>query len=209
MDYEDENDVSDLDSLLQEYDSVVPRLEPQEDDMAALEREAESLPDDAEGVLQEQEAPLPADSRVDDLVEWAKGIHLERLQEQIDREVSGIVQDVKSKIADLPVKPSDKMVRSFLENEYRTDERMQMAFDNRHTDPHGWANALKRATRSLRSELEGMPDQGLTDDRDVVAAAVLAAKTNRPRPEHGFSEHDVRKMSAKDLVATFPELGGY
>lgn len=139
---------------------------------------------------------------VQGLRQFANGVQMEREQAQADRDMDSAAKFIKEEKG---INAPDKLIRSFLRNEFFSDQRFNNAFLNRSQNPHGWESAIKRAAKSLDKELSSQPDPEVTADRDAIASAVLAAGSRTPTPEK--SHGSLNKMTDREFNTHLKDQG--
>lgn len=94
------------------------------------------------------------------------------MSQTTNQDIDKAVEEISSSIeANVP----KSALRGMLNDMAVTDPRLRKAFENRHSDSATWNKVLKAASKKIQKEFSGLPDKGLTDDRDAVSAAIQGA----------------------------------
>lgn len=141
--------------------------------------------DDLDSILAEWDEEPKSDPEPD---VSAKGLKesLKRIQEQqaqadkerTQRDIADAVKTIRTEMGDHAL--SEKAVRRMLNGAAGEDARLQTAWMNRIQNPDGYSRVLKALAKEFASEVAEMPDKGVTEDRESVAAAVRGASTKVP-----------------------------
>lgn len=116
----------------------------------------------------------PKVEQPDPVYQWAARQMQEQAKKSTDEGITEAIKLVKSESGtQLP----DRLIRGYLEALNLEDGRIGSAFKERSKNPDNWNKVLKSAAKQLAKDLSDLPDQTLTQDRDVVTAAVRSAST--------------------------------
>lgn len=121
-----------------------------------------------------EQQPQKTDLKADDLrevVDYVRDARDEKANEQTTADIAAAAKVVKG---DLDI--DEEVVVDLLHGKAGRDPRFLKAYQVRRENPSDWESVLKAAGRELASSLT-KPDQGLTDDRAAVEAAVRSAST--------------------------------
>lgn len=203
------DDTDNVESLLDEYESIFPSNKPEEsspDESASSTESTSTEPTQDEGETQEPEGMSQAvDPRTDELYRWAQA---QEYQQMVAEQQAALEDATKHLEGQLERPLPTKLVESYLINEYRTDARFQRAFENRGIDPAGWESTLNKASRSLNGELTQMPDPEANAAVEAVTAAVRHTNAGQwqSSTDREFSDGEIRNMGIADLYKNFPGL---
>jgi len=101
-----------------------------------------------------------------------------RIDALLAREKKGDINSaVDTIMGDLDIQVPKSMIKGYLYSRESEDPRIGKAFDKRFQDPAGWKRVLSGLAKEASSEFKDLPDKSLTNDRDVVEAAVRGAST--------------------------------
>lgn len=106
----------------------------------------------------------PRDKRIDAL-----------LAREAESDLSAAVDTIMD---DIEIQLPRSMIKGYLYSRESEDPRIGKAFDERFTNPAGWKKVLSGLAKEASNEFKGLPDKSLTNDRDVVEAAVRSASTS-------------------------------
>lgn len=110
----------------------------------------------------------------------------------ITRESTTDINKAVEKISgEIDVKIPQKAIKGMLFDMANEDKRISDAFDNRYNDPKTWDKVLKAVSKEIGKEFKGLPDQKLSNDRELVTAAVRGASKTTVEDE----APDFSKMS--------------
>ena len=167
--------------------------------------------DDIEKLLGEFDAPPKEEPRTEEVkLDPQKIAELDQFRETYAADVTNrdlatavsIIKGTDEALEGL----SDKMVRGWLEQEGREDNRLLQAFAQRHAKPDVWRSLLTAMGPRLAREVAPKTDPQLTEDREAAHAAVRNRGTAPPE-EKGISNADLTKMSDRDFDAFKKQLG--
>lgn len=140
-------------------------------------------------------------ARLETLYGWAIDRDRKEAAAAAERDLESAVKYI---IEEKGLNATERMVKSYLVNEFHTDQRFNRAFLNRHNNTLQWENAIKRATNGLMKELSSLPDPEVTADVNAIAAAVRASNSRTPTPE---TPKNMNKMSDREFNAHLQEQG--
>lgn len=161
--------LDDLDSTLKEWDQQAKPTP------AAPVAEPQSGPDD------------------DPLRSWAQQKMVEEQQQQTQADISQAVSQIRD---GLDVKAPEIAVKGILYSTVEESPAAMGIWQARKTDPTSWNRLLDGVKAKVEKEFQSLPDEKLTDDRDVVTAAVHSASNHSPQEK----EVDVSTMSDMEFA---------
>lgn len=153
------NDGDDLDTLLKEFDQHEPKPaassttkpEPgQEPDLKSLASKVESI----DGFMREQNA--------------------QTFKRDMKQTVADVRGDLDPNIFDEP------LVQAWIDVQAQNDPRLAQAWVNRHAEPKKFEAVKAALGKNFAKKFSKMPDKQVTEDREIVAAAVRGASTRAP-----------------------------
>lgn len=167
--------------------------EPSIDELLKQFEQTETPPEQTNDIKADD---LKADD-IKEVVSFVKETREDRIRETTDKDVSAAVKAVKG---DLDI--DEGLVKELLYGKASTDPRFLRAFQLRHENPEGWTGVQQAFGRELASRL-AKPDQGLTDDRAAVEAAVRSASTGsseEPPPDFGsMTDSEFNAWQSKNI----------
>lgn len=123
-------------------------------------------------------APTQPDNAVLDEIKSLKGVVQEYQQDKFKAQITDAVKAVRGDIPDDVV--DDEMVEAWLDARARKDPRLAQAWLAKANNPRQWQRIQSELGREFKKKFDKMPDKALTEDREVVAAAVRGASTRAP-----------------------------
>ena len=155
------NDGDDLDTLLKQFDQ-------------GTKAEAVSPPA-TEQTQQTQTAPAVDPVRLQRIEERL-------FREDLDRTVVNIMGDVKV---------SKRMATGWVDQMARERPAVAQAFMNRHSNPEAWGRIERSLAKEFAKEMKQFTsiDPQVTEDREIVAAAVRGASTKAPESKPVKMDH--------------------
>ncbi len=161
----DTEEVSELDELLKEWD--------QHSGEQAVET---AEPSRAETETEQSDSK----SKLSDLVNWvesqkkaAEKAEEEQLRKQVETELSETIKSIKG---DLPI--PEKMVKGYVIERAREDERIARAWQNRGKKPQEWAKIEKALKSEIAKELQVKEDVKVTQARQQIAGAIQMSQSS-------------------------------
>lgn len=122
--------------------------------------------------------------------------YLERQQKETDSDVTRAAESLRENDDTL-----GHLSTNWLEARFRLeadrDPRVLDAFAMRKRNPDAFTRVLKGLSEKFSKELKERPDNGLTNDREVINAAVRGSSTTPP--EQTFDKEKIRKMNAAEF----------
>jgi G3E family GTPase len=161
----DTEEVSELDELLKEWDqhSGEQAVEAAEPEKAETETEQSDIK-----------------SKLSDLVNWVESqkkaiekAEEEQFRKQVETELSETIKSIKG---DLPI--PEKMVKSYVIERAREDERIARAWQNRGKKPQEWAKIEKALKSEIAKELQVKEDVKVTQARQQIAGAIQMSQSS-------------------------------
>jgi hypothetical protein len=127
-----------------------------------------------------------------------------RLYNRYEREdINNLVKQVKGDFAE-----DDEMVEAWIDAEARKDVRLQRAWMERDANPQAFQRIAKELGREFAKRASKKPDANLTEDREVVAAAVRGASTNKappsPPPNYTQMSHNEYRNKVREQYGFDP-----
>ena len=180
-----ENGAAGLDNLLAEFDASTAR--------AAQPAPTEPMPNETPAVSNEHSG-LTLDDFADPDSRYYRdrdqAAYAQRATEQARQELQALARarddaDTSSLLKEIrgdldSTVHDDKAVRAFIIGEALEDPSIKEIFDNRANNPRAYEGLRRQLMREFHRRASARPDPDLTDDRDMVAAAVRGASQNRP-----------------------------
>lgn len=114
------------------------------------------------------------------------------LDEDIKKAVSFVKEDESVKA--LP----DKIVRGFLEGHAAEDPSFAQAFQNRQADPNTWQAKLADARKAFSEEVKGLPGNMVKSDVEAARAAVAGSRSE-PVGDKQPSAVELSRMSQREF----------
>lgn len=123
-------------------------------------------------------------------------------EERFQRSIQPVLKRVRG---DIPAEVlGDDEILDLLDGRAKRDPRLQQAWLNRDKNPAAWSKIEQNLGRELSKKFSKLPDQGATDDREAVAAAVRGASTKAPEGK----PPDFSKMSDNQFQAEKEKMFG-
>lgn len=117
-------------------------------------------------------------NKVEKIVERDEAREEAERKRQFDADVGEAVKVVRG---DMPADTaSDRLIRAWLDALAEDDPRLRSAWVSRKENPAGFKKVLETLSREFRKEFARKPDQNITEDTEIVAAAVKGASTKAP-----------------------------
>lgn len=102
----------------------------------------------------------------------------------------------------------DEMVREMLEGSAASDKRLRSAWLMRHDRPEAWTRLVEGWAAKKADAFKSLPDPGLSQDREALAAAVrgqgatqLQPQAKTPQEVHAMSDQEFRAWKDRQLGA--------
>lgn len=183
----------DLDSLLSDYDAAMaPAAKtPPADTPAAAEAPSEQL--GPNGLpLGEWKPPVDPEREAEDLrrdVElravsrWAESMDAKQRVERDQKDFAAITAAAKNEIKELGKILPENYAEIWFRNQLSIDPVFLKTMNNRYTDEtstHRAEHLAKKMIKQLYEEVRSLPDQGATEDRELVASAVRGTSAKAP-----------------------------
>lgn len=176
------NDGDDLDALLKEFDQHDPKP-------AASSPKPEPGPEpDLKSLA----------SKVENIDEFVRGQNAQTFKRDMKATVADVRGDLDPAIFD------DQIVQAWIDVQAQNDPRLAQAWVNRHADPKKFEAVKGALGKSFAKKFSKMPDKQVTEDREIVAAAVRGASTRAPEGK----APNFAAMSDNDFQAEKDKLFG-
>ena len=173
------NDGDDVDALLTQFDSSVPK--------PAAAPAPQPTPEPKAGTVAQPSQPDPAVAAGRTYI----------FRQDMDKTIKTVRGDIDSDRFD------DGLVESWLDMRARKDPRLAAAWENRHRQPQAFQRIVAGLGREFQKQYGSMPDKQATEDREAVTAAVRGASTKAPEgqpPKYGgLSNQEYRERIRKDF----------
>jgi hypothetical protein len=176
-----QDDAGDLDTLLKVYDEKV-----------TAPAATATTPEPKPGTDPDLKTLADRLKRVDSLVTEANNL-------QFKRDMTDTVKTIRGDLD--PTVFDDDLVEAFLNGKAKQDDRLAQAWLDRHAKPKQFEQVKTALAKDFAKKFSKMPDKAVTEDRELVSAAVRGASTRAPEgrpPEFGkMSNSDFQKEKDK------------
>lgn len=121
--------------------------------------------------------------------------------ERFQRDMGATIKDVRG---DLPTDLyDDDFMTSWIDAQAKKDPRLAQAWVNRNSNPQSFAKVKAGLGREFAKRYGKLPDKAVTEDREIVTAAVRGASTKAPEGK----APDYAKMSNSELDSEWQKFG--
>ena len=121
--------------------------------------------------------------------------------ERFQRDMGATIKDVRG---DLPNDLyDDDFMTSWIDAQAKKDPRLSKAWVNRNSNPQAFARVKAGLGREFAKRYGKLPDKAVTEDREIVTAAVRVASTKAPEGK----APDYAKMSNSELDSEWQKFG--
>jgi len=138
------------------------------------------------------------------VIRFAEQKMVQEVKADIDEEVKSAIGTLKGQeeFKDVP----DRIARGFLESYAQENPDFKKAYNDRKSNPKGWASAKEEAGKVWSEDMKGWGGQTVRSDVEAARASVRGTSSAPPPPTRQKSTAELNKMSDHDFAEYKREL---
>lgn len=171
-----QDDGDELESLLSQFDD-----EDEGDKSSGKPPKAKATPVEKSSPEPKQEKTGDLYGLVQNLIDRDNEREQSRIRERFDADMKETVKSVRGDVS--PKLASDRFVRAWIDSLAEENPKLAKAWVKRNEEPKAFARVVAGLAKEFAKEFVNRPDPKLSEDKDLVAAAVRGASTKAPEGE--------------------------